>query len=121
MLGQGDRVGVCLAGLDAGCMERGLACAPGSVPTFSTACALVRRVRYYRSPVDSFVKLHVSIGHATVMATAIFFGAREAAEACAAGVATQPALGGAAVEGGGGAPSAPRVRARRYAAPGGTL
>lgn len=31
MARQGDRVGICVAGLDATSLERGLACSPGSM------------------------------------------------------------------------------------------
>ena len=74
---QGDRVGMCLAGLDAKLVERGVASTPGSVPTLSAAVALVRKIRYYRSPVKSGTKMHVTIGHTTVLATVTFFGHRE--------------------------------------------
>jgi len=40
----GDRVGVCLAGLDAKLMERGVVTTPGSVKPISAAIALVRKV-----------------------------------------------------------------------------
>ena len=33
--------------LDAKLMERGIVCAPGSVPTFTAAIAAVERVRFY--------------------------------------------------------------------------
>ena len=40
----GDRLGVCLAGLDAKLMERGVVTTPGSVRPISAAIALVRKV-----------------------------------------------------------------------------
>ena len=36
---QGDRLGICVAGLDAKLMERGFVATPGSVPTISSAIA----------------------------------------------------------------------------------
>ena len=41
--------------------------------------ALVRKIRYFKGPVHSRAKYHISIGHHTVMATASFFGASELA------------------------------------------
>ena len=43
----GDRVGVCVTQLDAGLIERGLACSPGTVPTFRGAVAAVEKIRFY--------------------------------------------------------------------------
>lgn len=65
---RGDRAGVCVTQLDAGLMERGLAAAPGTVPTFSGAIAAVDKVRFFAGRVGSKSKFHVSVGHATVMA-----------------------------------------------------
>ena len=62
---QGDRVGVCLAGLDAACMERGLACAPGSVPTFRAAIAAVEKIRFHAGALPSRGRVHVTVGHVT--------------------------------------------------------
>ncbi|GIL85135.1 hypothetical protein Vretifemale_13547, partial [Volvox reticuliferus] len=44
---QGDRVGICVTQLDAGLLERGLACTPGTVPTFKGAVAAVEKIRFY--------------------------------------------------------------------------
>jgi selenocysteine-specific elongation factor len=84
---QGDRVGICVTQFDAKLMERGLAATPGSVPTISTGIALLRKIKYFRSPVKQKTKFHgnfgltefpanwvvVTVGHTTVMATPIFF------------------------------------------------
>jgi selenocysteine-specific elongation factor len=69
---KGDRAGVCLAQMDAKLLERGLLCDPGSVPTFQVAVAAVQRIRYFKGPLPSKAKLHVSVGHATVMAELTF-------------------------------------------------
>ncbi|KAK9842481.1 hypothetical protein WJX81_002027 [Elliptochloris bilobata] len=74
---QGDRVGVCVAGLDASCMERGLACAPGSVPTFRAAVAAVEKVRFYTGALPSRGRVHVTVGHTTQGAEAQYFGLPE--------------------------------------------
>ena len=63
--GQGDRVGVCVAGLDAGCMERGLACTPSSVPTFRAAIAAVEKIRFHAGELPSRGRVHVTVGHTT--------------------------------------------------------
>lgn len=54
---QGDRVGVCVTQLDASLIERGLACAPGTVPTFRGAVAAVEKIRFYAGRVGWRVEL----------------------------------------------------------------
>lgn len=44
----GDRVGICVTQLDPKLIERGLACAPGSVPTFTAAIAAVEKIRFFQ-------------------------------------------------------------------------
>lgn len=44
----GDRVGVCVTQLDPKLVERGVACAPGSVPTFGGAIAAVEKIRFFQ-------------------------------------------------------------------------
>jgi len=78
-VGQGDRAGLCVAGLDPTLIERGLAATPGSVPTVNSALALVKRIRFFKGTIASEARVHLSAGHATVMATVVFFGARELA------------------------------------------
>mmetsp|Transcript_20110 Transcript_20110/g.55989 ORF Transcript_20110/g.55989 Transcript_20110/m.55989 type:complete len:575 (-) Transcript_20110:259-1983(-) len=73
-IAQGDRAGICVTQLDPDLVERGVVCAPGSVPTFTGAIAAVEKIRFYSGQVLSKAKFHVSVGHATVMATPIFFG-----------------------------------------------
>lgn len=76
---QGDRVGICVTNLNSTQVERGIATAPGSVPLVSSALCLVKKVRFFRSACRSGAKYHVSIGHTTVVADVIFFGAAELA------------------------------------------
>lgn len=76
---QGDRAGVCVTNLDAALVERGLAATPGSVPTIQSSLALVKRIRFFKGHLASEAKVHVTVGHTTVMATVVFFGARELA------------------------------------------
>jgi len=44
-----------------------------------SAIALIQQVRYFKGSLTSKAKFHISVGHATVMATVTFFGAREIA------------------------------------------
>ena len=74
---QGDRVGVCVAGLNSKLLERAIICTPGSVNLVSKAIALVKRVRYFRGACRSRSIFHITVGHKTVLATATFFGAAE--------------------------------------------
>lgn len=69
----GDRLGICVSQLDAKLIERGVACAPGAVSTFECAVALVEKVRYYEGDIGSRSRMHVIIGHSTVMAELLFF------------------------------------------------
>ena len=70
----GDRVGVCLSNLNAASIERGLACEPGSMVQFTKAVARVSKVRFYPDRVPSKRKLHILIGHSSIMGTVEFFG-----------------------------------------------
>ena len=71
---RGDRLGICVAGLDADVLERGLVCEPGSVPTFNAAVVSANKIRFFKSAIKCGSKFHVTIGHTTVMATVTFFG-----------------------------------------------
>ena len=70
---KGDRLGMCFAQLDHKSMERGLVASPGTVPSFDAAIVIAEKIRFYRGPVHSKTKFHVTLGHCTVMATAEFF------------------------------------------------
>jgi len=70
----GDRVGVCVANFSADLLERGVACMPGTVKSFKEAIVSVDKVRFYPRKVPTNGKLHIMIGHTTVMATLTFFG-----------------------------------------------
>ncbi|KAI3436710.1 hypothetical protein D9Q98_006125 [Chlorella vulgaris] len=71
---RGDRLGICVTQLDAKQVERGLACTPGTVPTFTAAVARVQKIRFYGAEVRSRSKMHVTVGHTTVMVELQFFG-----------------------------------------------
>jgi len=77
---QGDRLGLCVANLDAKLVERGIATTPSSVPLLSTVICLVKKVRFFKFPCKSNTKFHITIGHTTVNATAVFFGKQEILE-----------------------------------------
>jgi selenocysteine-specific elongation factor len=74
---QGDRAGICIGNLDAKLLERGIAATPGAIQLWKRGIALVRKVSYFPGDLLNGSKFHVSVGHATVMATVTFFGARE--------------------------------------------
>jgi len=64
---QGDRVGICVAQLDATLIERGLACAPKSLPSTQLILAVVRKVPYFTEAVKNKTKFHITIGHQTAI------------------------------------------------------
>ena len=76
---QGDRVGICVTNLDASLIERSIACAPGTVPLLQSVLCIVKKVRFFKGACKSMTKFHVSIGHDTVIATAVFFGSKQLA------------------------------------------
>lgn len=73
VVGQGDRVGVCVAGLDAKLVERGLAATPGTVKAVQRAVVPVTRVPHFKGTVSSGEKFHFTVGHVTVTGSATFF------------------------------------------------
>ena len=74
---QGDRLGLCVANLDATLVERGIATTPNSVPLLSTVICMVKKVRFFKFPCKSNAKFHVTIGHSTIIANVVFFGKKE--------------------------------------------
>lgn len=74
---QGDRVGICVTQLDATLVERGVACTPGALPTFTGAIAAVDKIRFFIGQMPSRLKVHVTVGHQTVMGEIQFFGLPE--------------------------------------------
>ena len=67
-------MGICVTQLDASLVERGIACTPGSIPTFTSAIAAVDKIRFFVGQMPSRLKVHVTIGHQTVMGEIQFFG-----------------------------------------------
>ncbi|RUS20128.1 hypothetical protein BC937DRAFT_86316 [Endogone sp. FLAS-F59071] len=70
---QGDRVGICVTQFDSDTFERGLAFTPGTVRVLYAAIASATKVRFFKGTCASKSKLHVTVGHHTVMATVTFF------------------------------------------------
>ena len=77
---QGDRVGVCVTNLDSKSIERGVVCTPGSIKRVDMALAVIKKIRAFRGRIKTGDKVHVSVGHVTVMAKVVFFGAKELQE-----------------------------------------
>ena len=81
-IAQGDRAGFAVSSLAGGKLERAVVCSPGTVSAVRVAVALVRRIRYFKGDVTTAkTRVHLTVGHSTVMAQAVFFGAQELAEA----------------------------------------
>ncbi|RQM31429.1 hypothetical protein B5M09_001272 [Aphanomyces astaci] len=70
---QGDRVAIRVHGLDASAMERGLAITPHSLSFSSNLVLRVHQIRFFSLPCASGTKVHVTVGHTTVMAKATYF------------------------------------------------
>ncbi len=71
---QGDRAGICVTQFDPKLLERGLVCQPSSIPTIFAGIISVEKIQYYKGPVASKAKFHITVGHETVMGKAQFFG-----------------------------------------------
>uniref|UniRef100_A0A8C6TZX5 Eukaryotic elongation factor, selenocysteine-tRNA-specific n=1 Tax=Neogobius melanostomus TaxID=47308 RepID=A0A8C6TZX5_9GOBI len=71
---QGDRVGVCVTQFDPKLLERGVVCTPGSLRTLYAAVISVRKIGYFKGSLSTRSKLHITVGHETVMAKVSFFG-----------------------------------------------
>ncbi|XP_012719259.2 selenocysteine-specific elongation factor [Fundulus heteroclitus] len=71
---QGDRVGVCVTQFDPKLLERGLVCTPGSLRTLYAAVISARKIGYFKGPLATRAKFHITVGHETVMAKVTFFG-----------------------------------------------
>uniref|UniRef100_A0A1A9X4Z9 Tr-type G domain-containing protein n=1 Tax=Glossina brevipalpis TaxID=37001 RepID=A0A1A9X4Z9_9MUSC len=69
----GDRVGVCVTQFSAKQLERGVLCQPGYLQAVFAAVILFKHIKYYKFPVKSKSKFHVSVGHDTVMARITLF------------------------------------------------
>ncbi len=73
----GDRVGLCVSGLNPKAVERCIVTFPGSVSPIKSVIAVVRGTRFYKDRCVSGELFHIQIGHVNVPARVEFFGARE--------------------------------------------
>ncbi|ESO86354.1 hypothetical protein LOTGIDRAFT_220667 [Lottia gigantea] len=72
---QGDRAGICVTQFDAKLLERGLICTPGALPTVHAAIISLNKISYYKGPIATKSKFHITLGHETVMGKITVFGA----------------------------------------------
>uniref|UniRef100_A0A8C0Z7C7 Eukaryotic elongation factor, selenocysteine-tRNA specific n=3 Tax=Canis lupus familiaris TaxID=9615 RepID=A0A8C0Z7C7_CANLF len=70
---QGDRLGICVTQFDPKLLERGLVCAPESLHTVHAAIISVEKIQYFRGPLQTKAKFHITVGHETVMGRLMFF------------------------------------------------
>ncbi|XP_066103284.1 selenocysteine-specific elongation factor isoform X1 [Saccopteryx bilineata] len=70
---QGDRLGICVTQFDPKLLERGLVCAPESLHTVHAALISVEKILYFRGPLQTKAKFHITVGHDTVMGQLMFF------------------------------------------------
>eukprot|EP01116_Phalansterium_solitarium_P022500 TRINITY_DN7450_c0_g1_i1.p1 TRINITY_DN7450_c0_g1~~TRINITY_DN7450_c0_g1_i1.p1 ORF type:complete len:536 (-),score=121.64 TRINITY_DN7450_c0_g1_i1:6-1613(-) len=70
---QGDRVGICVTQLDSKLLERGLVADPGYISAIQAAVMPVQKIRFFKGQIKTRSKVHVTVGHETVMATVSFF------------------------------------------------
>nr|XP_003926453.2 LOW QUALITY PROTEIN: selenocysteine-specific elongation factor [Saimiri boliviensis boliviensis] len=70
---QGDRLGICVTQFDPKLLERGLVCAPESLHTVHAALISVEKIAYFRGPLQTKAKFHITVGHETVMGKLMFF------------------------------------------------
>uniref|UniRef100_A0A8C3X914 Selenocysteine-specific elongation factor n=1 Tax=Catagonus wagneri TaxID=51154 RepID=A0A8C3X914_9CETA len=70
---QGDRLGICVTQFDPKLLERGLVCAPESLHTVHAAIISVEKIPYFRGPLQTKAKFHITVGHETVMGRVMFF------------------------------------------------
>ncbi|XP_007526940.3 selenocysteine-specific elongation factor isoform X2 [Erinaceus europaeus] len=70
---QGDRLGICVTQFDPKLLERGLVCTPESLHTIHAAIISVEKISYFRGPLQTKAKFHITVGHETVMGRLMFF------------------------------------------------
>lgn len=70
---QGDRLGICVTQFDPKLLERGLVCAPESLHVIHAALISVEKIPYFRGPLQTKAKFHITVGHETVMGRLMFF------------------------------------------------
>lgn len=70
---QGDRVGICVTQFDPKQLERGLVSSPESLRPIYAAVISVKKIPYFKGPVHTKAKFHITVGHETVMGRVMFF------------------------------------------------
>jgi selenocysteine-specific elongation factor len=70
---QGDRVGICVTQFDPALLERGFACAPGTLTSVQSFIVPVNMIKYFKLPAISKQKFHFTIAHSTVVGSVLFF------------------------------------------------
>uniref|UniRef100_A0A182PJX1 Tr-type G domain-containing protein n=1 Tax=Anopheles epiroticus TaxID=199890 RepID=A0A182PJX1_9DIPT len=70
---QGDRAGICITQFDPKSLERGIVCVPNYVHCVYAAIVRLHTVKYYKRPIKSKAKFHISCGYETVVATVLLF------------------------------------------------
>ncbi|XP_058144862.1 selenocysteine-specific elongation factor isoform X2 [Dasypus novemcinctus] len=70
---QGDRLGICVTQFDPKLLERGLVCAPESLHTVHAALVSLEKIPYFRGPLQTKAKFHITVGHETVMGRLLLF------------------------------------------------
>ncbi|XP_055917641.1 selenocysteine-specific elongation factor [Eupeodes corollae] len=71
--GQGDRIGLCVTQFNSSLMERGVISKPGYLTFVHAAVIRLNRIEYYKFALKSKSKLHITVGHNTVMAKITVF------------------------------------------------
>uniref|UniRef100_A0A8C5W7R9 Selenocysteine-specific elongation factor n=1 Tax=Leptobrachium leishanense TaxID=445787 RepID=A0A8C5W7R9_9ANUR len=70
---QGDRLGICVTQFDPKLLERGLVCTSDSLHTIHAAIISVSKIPYFKGPLNTKAKFHITVGHETVMGKVMFF------------------------------------------------
>ncbi|XP_001362069.1 selenocysteine-specific elongation factor [Drosophila persimilis] len=73
----GDRIGLCVTQFNAKLLERGVIAEPGYLKLVFAVCLQLRPIRYYKHVIRSKSKLHITVGHDTVMANITLFQDKE--------------------------------------------
>ncbi|XP_050074390.1 selenocysteine-specific elongation factor [Anopheles maculipalpis] len=74
---QGDRAGICITQFDPKSLERGIVCASNYVHHVYAAVVRLCSVKYYKRPIKSKAKFHITCGYETVVATILLFSGEE--------------------------------------------
>lgn len=70
---EGDRIGICVTQLSSKLIERGVAGSPGAYLETNGAIISAQKIQFFKNSIKNKSRMHISIGHATVMATIQIF------------------------------------------------